>query len=256
MTPLASSPEFVVTDSYKALRITIKDRDNKALDISGGSAFLFGTGIFTGHQPTSNPGEGTWGGIPGSLVNEGTGAGKTGKVDFEGLGELLETGTTRDRQPYRYRVAYITSGNLLSWSNERTLVAAAPPADAAVLVAGTSLYSVPLIQQFVTEASEVTSQAENLAAWLGDLRLHWACADWGSTGLSFTLDIDALVSGVPVTVASDTVFGNDLRCGVIPLRRNTELHGATSFTAHLYSPTGTGTVAVQVFVTGIKVTAP
>jgi len=99
------APGFVIGDTRKSLRVAIVDgpgQNANRLDITDGEIRLFALGDVTHDRPTSNPGEGTWNGVLGVIINAAS-----GEVEFQGLGGLLDI-QSQDQERYSYSVQWVT----------------------------------------------------------------------------------------------------------------------------------------------------
>jgi hypothetical protein len=121
---MAGVSEFVVGDTRKPLRVTIKDNDGVAVNLSGGTVRLFAVGLDSNDKPTSNPGEPTWNGVLGVFVN---GTGSDGVVEFQGLGGLLAIGASRRADRYRFQVKFTDATAKVSWSSKGYFIARRAP---------------------------------------------------------------------------------------------------------------------------------
>jgi hypothetical protein len=116
-------PEFVVGDSAKPLRRTFLDDDGNVVDVSLGEVRLFATGVDNGDHPTSNAAESDWEGVLGVFVTDGS----DGAVDFEAIGSLLDIGTVRSAQLYRYRLRYTSPSGSHQFTSVARFIARRSP---------------------------------------------------------------------------------------------------------------------------------
>jgi len=122
---MARIPEFVVGDEAKPLRRVVQDEDGNVVDLSdpGVEVRLFAIGIDNSDRPTSDEEEEVWNGVLGALVNDGT----DGTVDFEAMGELIDIGTVRSAQLYRYRIQVKDADGKIVWYPEAYFIARRAP---------------------------------------------------------------------------------------------------------------------------------
>jgi hypothetical protein len=113
---VASLPEFFTGDTRKALRVTIKSA-GIVVNLTGGSVRLFAKGVDSNDKPTSNPGESTWNGVLGVIVD-----GPNGVVDFQGLGSMLTLGTGRSGDRYRCHVRFTDATAKVSVSPQFVII--------------------------------------------------------------------------------------------------------------------------------------
>jgi hypothetical protein len=110
-----ADPIFYTGDSKKALRAIITDATGLRLDISGATCRLFAEGASNTDRPTSVPGEPTWNGVLGVIVD-----GPNGTVDFLSIGALCAL-TDYDAQDYSYQIKIVYGGSpsLTSWTTKQ-----------------------------------------------------------------------------------------------------------------------------------------
>ena len=114
--------EFVVGDTKKPLRYTVLDDDGNVVDVSLGETRLFATGIDNNDRPASNPID-VAAGVLGVLVTDGS----DGVVDFEAMGALVDIGTVRSAQVYKYRVRFEAEDGKFLFGPEQMFVGRRSP---------------------------------------------------------------------------------------------------------------------------------
>lgn len=98
-------PIFVMGDTAKALRVTLRDANGAVIDPADGVSRLYAIGLATGDRPGADAGDGVNSvlGVYGAGILDSDG---NKAVEFQALGNLCDIGTGRSAERYQYRIQF------------------------------------------------------------------------------------------------------------------------------------------------------